>query len=467
MNINSNNGKQITVLNVKGWAVLIIMTLTVFLMYSFSKAEENDEYVFSKTEDSIIKTFVDNGYSVAGACGILGNMSVENPKFEADLLANNGNTYGLFQWTDTGERRASLKRWCNNRVLNYRQIDGQLAFAMHELQGGDPVALRVNHFLKITEDPEIAAMEFAVGFERCIGQTSNHEIDGIYTGTLYPEFYGQYYQALNRRIENAKKYYDGYKNAYLPKELVIAIDAKPTVGLIAEREEKMEEELHETMFVVDTSPNRSLWGYRVLSLVIGYLFGCILGIVLIIRNVRQKEELHIKDKLPSFLTVLKHVGIKETLLAALIDILKLYAALLLVYFITKGALGSEEILLVGSGILLGNAYPFWHRFKGGMGLIVTAAFFCTYMPIWGYICCIVGLIIAIFAKSLSFGAICVFILAVPYAFMFKGLEAGIFITFAILLMLHKHYRFLKKYIGHELLKKHYSQRTSRFSFGRG
>ncbi len=90
-----------------------------------------------------------------------------------------------------------------------------------------------------------------------------------------------------------------------------------------------------------------------------------------------------------------------------------------------------------------------------MGITVTALLICTYMPIWGYICCLFGLIVAIAAKSLPIGGIFISIFAIPYAFFLRGPEAGIIITMAVLLLLHKHYRFLKRYVDENMLHNHY------------
>jgi len=442
-------------INLRLLIVFSIFIFSVIFSYKISKAEVSDSYILSKKEDSIYWTLIENGYSPAGACGILGNISIENPDFEADLYANHNTTYGLFQWSDVGNRKSNLVRWCNNRLLYPNRIDGQLAFAMHEINGGDPQASKLCDYLKHADTPENAAMEFAAGFERCVGETSNPDADGIYKGVVYPDCYGRVYQALSYRMINARKYYSAYCNENINSDAVIEIKAIPTAGIIAEREEKMEEKLITLIPKTETSNKGLLLVYRIVCIVTGYCFGCILGIQIIIQSTKQKKALHFQEKLPSLLTVLHYIGIKECILSTIIDVLKLYVALLVAYFITGGALGSEQILLVGIGVIIGNAFPFWRNFSGGMGLIVTTIFICTYMPIWGYLCCLLGLIVAIICKSLPFGAICISIFAVPYAFFLKGIEGGIFITLAMIIVLFKHYHFLKKFIGRELITKHY------------
>lgn len=439
----------------RGLLVIAVAVLAILFPILITYAEGQKEYVFSKTEDSIYKTLIDHGYSTAGACGILGNISVENPKFQPDLYANGGITYGLFQWTDVGNRKSFLVKWCNNRLLYPNRVEGQLAYAMYELEGGDAQASRANDYLKTAKDPELAAMEFAVGFERCIGATSDKEADGIYDGVIYPERKGCTYQALTKRMKNAKKYYEAYYVAEPEEELSLKVKGTPTAGIVAEKEDKMEENLLEKVQVENESRQAVLWGYRVLCVIVGYLFGCILGVSVIIRNLRDRKKLHMDNNLPSLLTVLKHIGIKETILATVIDIGKFYLALLVVYLITKGALRSEQILWTGLGVILGNAYPFWHRFKGGMGIIVTTVFLCTYMPIWGYECCLLGLIVALISRSFPFGALSITFFAVPYGFFCKGPEAGIFITIALFILMSRHYKFLLRFVDKKVLHNYY------------
>ncbi len=80
-----------------------------------------------------------------------------------------------------------------------------IAFAAHELSGADPIACRLDDFLKETDDPYAAAAEFTAGFERCISDSGSAE--DVYAGSLYPEFYGEHYQGLKKRVNKAMNYH--------------------------------------------------------------------------------------------------------------------------------------------------------------------------------------------------------------------------------------------------------------------
>lgn len=162
-------------------------------------------------EDLVFKTLTNAGYSVAGACGIMGNIAVESPEFDPTVLGPNDIPYGLFQWTDVGDRKQNLRNWCSKHHLEYDTIEGQLAFAIYELSGGDSIAVRLDEYLRTSDDAAKACAEFAAGFERCISDTKDG--CGIYNGSLYPEFYGKPYQGLNKRIEKAREYYERFIKA--------------------------------------------------------------------------------------------------------------------------------------------------------------------------------------------------------------------------------------------------------------
>lgn len=159
-------------------------------------------------EDMVYGMLLKEGFSPAGACGIMGNISVECTSFDPTVLGNNGMTFGLFQWNDVGDRRERLKRWCSDRHIRYDTIIGQIQFATYEIEGGDSIACRLEEYLKTTDNAYTAAMEFTAGFERCV--TKNTAEKGKYVGNIYPGFYGLRYQSMEKRISRALNYYDRY-----------------------------------------------------------------------------------------------------------------------------------------------------------------------------------------------------------------------------------------------------------------
>lgn len=397
-------------------------------------------------EESIYSTLVSSGYTPAAACGILGNISIEDGSFEADLSGNKGKTYGLFQWTDTGDRRNKMLEWCRNRDLPSDSYEGQVAFAMYELEGGDVIACRMENYLKDTKDPKMAAMEFAAGFERCVGRTHSNNGDAAYLGKIYDEYYGRTYQALGRRVGNASDYYDRFKDMIIDEEDIL--DTTPnqfTIDIVSDRETQLANKAAAALRVNEKTDALHLWLYRIFSALSGYVCGCILGAAIIARHFRKKSIYELGTGVPGFRNTLAHVGKSEALMVLLSDILKTMLAFVIGYLISGGALGSEQILWSGLGVILGNDYPVWSGFKGGMGVVVTIITLVFYMPVWGPLCCLAGLIVALALKSFPVGAVVIGLMAVPFAFHFKGVTAGIMVALLLLILLQRHYKIIIKH----------------------
>lgn len=446
---------------------VFILSLILFTLFSstYCHADEQD-FIFSETEDSIYNTLRAAGYSRAGACGILGNMAVENPQFTADLYGNGGITYGLFQWNNVGERMDNLAKWCEHRKLDSDRVEGQLAFAMHELEGGDPIARRAEEFLKTTDNPRNAAMEFAVGFERCIGSTSVPEIDAEYDGFIYPERFGRTYQAMGKRMDMAEKYFDGYLEGYSNPSLIYKIDTVPTPGIVSEIEDKMHIDIQRSLnFEVDArraEEKGSVPLLRALCVLIGYFFGCIYFVMFVIdKETYKKSRMTNAKEIPHARTVLAYFGVGKATFIFLGDILKVLMAATLTTLVIKGLPHDESVLYTGLGVVIGNAYPFWNKFRGGIGLTVTVVVLIFYMPIWGALCCVIGLFFATILQSLTVGVVIMSFTMIPFTFHYKTVSAGIIVTVVLLLLIISHQRILLRYFDRKVLRAHYVNRRTK------
>ena len=196
--------------------VVLVITAIVLIVVHVKKSEKKEPRVITLTIDApadipleekeqiVYESLVNAGYSPAGVCGIMGNIAVESPDFDPGAVNGSNGALGLFQWNDVGDRQQHLKDYCKEHKMNWNSIDAQLSFAVYELSGADPIACRLDDLLKETDDPYTAAAEFAAGFERCI--TDSGKAADVYTGALYPEFYGEHYQDLSKRINKAMNY---------------------------------------------------------------------------------------------------------------------------------------------------------------------------------------------------------------------------------------------------------------------
>ncbi len=218
MNIKRERLINIIILGVL--AALAITAIVLAIIYAArAKAQKEPRVItlsinapadipLEQRESIVYHALVKAGYSPAGACGIMGNIAVESTGFDPSDVNPTSGALGLFQWNDVGDRQQNLKDFCKEQKLNWNSIESQLAFAVYELSGADPIACRLDDFLKETDDAYSAAAEFTAGFERCV--TDSGKKADRYTGALYPEFYGYYYQDLSKRINRAMNYYERF-----------------------------------------------------------------------------------------------------------------------------------------------------------------------------------------------------------------------------------------------------------------
>ena len=68
--------------------------------------------------------------STAAACGVLANIEHES-SFQPTIFGDKGTSYGLCQWHN--ERFTALRGFCASLGLDYRTVEGQLAYLKYEL----------------------------------------------------------------------------------------------------------------------------------------------------------------------------------------------------------------------------------------------------------------------------------------------------------------------------------------------
>lgn len=69
--------------------------------------------------------------SSAAACGILANIEYESA-FQVTIIGDHGTSFGLCQWHN--ERYTALRGYCMARGLDYRSVEGQMAYLGYELK---------------------------------------------------------------------------------------------------------------------------------------------------------------------------------------------------------------------------------------------------------------------------------------------------------------------------------------------
>ena len=83
------------------------------------------------TQDKIFNYLKSQGFNNAAISGILANIEYESG-FKTTEYGDGGTSYGLCQWHNT--RFTRLKNYCSSNGLDYKSLDGQLSYLVHELK---------------------------------------------------------------------------------------------------------------------------------------------------------------------------------------------------------------------------------------------------------------------------------------------------------------------------------------------
>ena len=70
------------------------------------------------------------GLTTAAACGVLANIEHESA-FRPTVVGDKGTSYGLCQWHN--ERYSALRGYCSALGMDYRTVEGQMAYLRYEL----------------------------------------------------------------------------------------------------------------------------------------------------------------------------------------------------------------------------------------------------------------------------------------------------------------------------------------------
>lgn len=183
-------------------AAAVLLSISTLSPSLQAEAASNQQIVFEYLTDDL-------GYSVAAACGIMANISVESGY--SPNAGNSSGAYGLCQWM--GSRRSRMRNWCSSNGFSSSSVEGQLAFLDHELQTSYP---SVYYYLQSVENTSDGAYDAAYYF--CYhyeapanrgGQSSRR--GSIAAGSLWAA-YSKYAVDMWEDTESGKKYWhkEGY-----------------------------------------------------------------------------------------------------------------------------------------------------------------------------------------------------------------------------------------------------------------
>ncbi len=137
------------------------------------------------------------------------------------------------------------------------------------------------------------------------------------------------------------------------------------------------------------------------AFIIAYLLGSINSAILVGRLSRNIDIRKHGSGNAGATNVLRTIGKKAAILVLVVDVLKGIVGVL----IGANIAGDNGMLLAGAGAIIGHNYPLYFGFKGGKGILTSAAVI--FMLNWkiGIVLLIIALIIMTITRYVSLGSI--------------------------------------------------------------
>lgn len=177
---------------------------------------------------------------------------------------------------------------------------------------------------------------------------------------------------------------------------------------------------------------------RLISLLIGYLFGCMLTGEIVAYAFAGKSAKHLGETgNPGMANIMASLGFVPGILVLVGDIVKTALAILISWLLFKND-GWIVVLYAGLGATLGHDFPFWRKFRGGKGVVTTNLAITVYNPLWGVVANLLGAGIVAATQYLCLaGPACPAVYAV-IMFIRGDVEAGVLSLILTALALYCH-----------------------------
>lgn len=156
----------------------------------------------------------------------------------------------------------------------------------------------------------------------------------------------------------------------------------------------------------------------ILTIIIGYLLGCISAAYLIGKKFGHIDIRQYGSGNAGATNMLRTMGIKYAAPTLILDMLKAAAAALLGWLIMGSRWG---IAIGGYAAVLGHAFPFYMDFKGGKGVAAICGVLMVLNPLLGIILLVLGILANLIVKIYSLVSIIgIFVAAICYTIFANG-----------------------------------------------
>ena len=164
---------------------------------------------------------------------------------------------------------------------------------------------------------------------------------------------------------------------------------------------------------------------RILSVCIGYLFGCFLTAELVARKFSGKSASELGETgNPGMANIMASLGFIPGIITLLGDILKCLISMTVSFLLFRKS-GWIITMYAGLGCTLGHDFPFWRRFRGGKGVATSSAVIVIYHPLLGLLANIAGMLVTFATKYLCIAGPVIPLFFMLFMFLKGDLEAGI------------------------------------------
>lgn len=189
--------------------------------------------------------------------------------------------------------------------------------------------------------------------------------------------------------------------------------------------------------------------FLIITGIAAYLLGGINGSIIASMNFFNKDIRHFGSGNAGLTNFARTFGVKGAAIVIIVDVLKTVAAVMIGHWLL-GMVGYPMVgeLFAGFCTMLGHVYPVYYHFHGGKAVLCVGTL--AWMVDWrvGLICWAIFIVIVVFTKYVSLGAIIAMLLfpICVWAFGHTGLE-GVLGLLCAALMIFAHRENIKKLIN--------------------
>lgn len=177
---------------------------------------------------------------------------------------------------------------------------------------------------------------------------------------------------------------------------------------------------------------------RILSVIIGYCFGCFLTAEVIARRYTGKPASKLGETgNPGMANIMASLGFWPGIVTLLGDIVKCLVAMTVCYLLFHKA-GWIVTMYAGLGCTIGHDFPYWRGFHGGKGVATSSTVIVIYSFLWGLLANIAGMLVTFATKYLCIAGPVIPLFFTLFMFIQGDVEAGVLSIIFSLLSLYCH-----------------------------